>query len=338
MSFDKPVPHEDLIDALYKCKTVPEQMEMLASALSLSQDDVRNRIKFCQTLESLFKPFFSDFQIQIFGSTVNGLGFKGCDIDISFETSAEVKEKNFYLEPPDVPLVSEVIRGKVTPQQLSELPAKEKLLFIHNVLLEYYRDSEEAPIFINAYVPLVRFHHDKFGLKCDLTFKNKVAFSNTKLLYLYNKLDKRVTPLMMTVRYWAKHLEIIGKGLMFNSYTISLMTIFFLQSQKPPILPSAESVLSLCDNFRDDDMNDNSFLSIIEKIPPSKNEQSLDELLKEFFLFYLFFDFTRVICPMTGKAVPREEFFSQSENSRFKEKYNMCSRSYVSSTQCCRTC
>ncbi|GBN44180.1 Poly(A) RNA polymerase, mitochondrial [Araneus ventricosus] len=323
MSFDKPVPHEDLIAALYKCETVSEQMETLASTLSLRQDDIRNRIKFCQTLESLFKPFFIDFKIQIFGSTVNGFGFKGCDIDISFETSAKEKEKNFYLEPPDVPLVSEVMSGKVTPQEISELPAKEKLLFIHNVLLEYYMESENPPIFINAHVPLVRFHHDKFELKCDLSFKNKVAFANTKLLYLYYKLDKRVAPLMMTVRYWAKHLEIIGKGLMFNSYTISLMTIYFLQTRNPPILPSAESVLALYDNFKDDDMNDNSFLSILEKIPPSKNEQSLDELLKEFFFFYLFFDFTRVICPITATAVPREEFFSRSENSYFK-KNTLC--------------
>ncbi|XP_055947894.1 poly(A) RNA polymerase, mitochondrial-like [Argiope bruennichi] len=318
MSFDKPVPHEDLITALYKCKTISEQMKTLASTLSLCQDDVRNRIKFCRALELLFKPFFSDFKIQIFGSTVNGFGFKGCDIDLSFETPAEGKEKNFYIEPPDVPLVSEVTSGKVTPQQISELPPKEQLLFIHNVLLEYYRESEDAPIFINAHVPLVRFHHDKFGLKCDLTFKNKVAFANTKLLYLYHKLDNRVAPLMMTIRYWAKYLDIIGKGLMFNSYTISLMIIFFLQTRSPPILPSAESIIAWNDSFIADDMDDKSFLDILEKIPPSKNEQALDELLKEFFFFYLYFDFTQVICPMTAKAVPRKEFFSRSENSYFK--------------------
>lgn len=80
------------------------------------------------------------------------------------------------LEPPDVPMVSEVLSGKVSTEELSELPPKELLLFVHNVLLEYYKESSTPPIFINAFVPLVRFNHDKYKLKCDLTFKNRYVF------------------------------------------------------------------------------------------------------------------------------------------------------------------
>lgn len=79
-----------------------------------------------------------------------------------------------YLETPDVPLVSEVMCGKVTPEEISSLPSKEQLVFIHTLLLEFYKESKEAPIFINApQVPLVRFYHDKFKLKCDLSCRNK---------------------------------------------------------------------------------------------------------------------------------------------------------------------
>lgn len=59
------------------------------------------------------------------------------------------------------------------------------------------------------------------------------------------KLDERAIPLMMTIRYWAKHVELIGKGLLFNSYTIALMTLHFLQTRNPPVLPSTEYILSL---------------------------------------------------------------------------------------------
>ncbi|GFT94241.1 poly(A) RNA polymerase, mitochondrial [Nephila pilipes] len=275
MHFDQPVLHEELVKALRKCNSVTEQMEILVSILTLSPEDVKNRHKFCRTLELIFKPFFSNFKIQMFGSTMNGFGFKGCDIDMTFETSTELKEKIFYLETPNVPLVSEVIRGKVSPKEISELPFKEQLIFLHNVMLEYYKESIEPTIFINAHVPLVRFYHDKYNLKCDLTFKNKVAFANTKLLYLFFKMDKRVPPLLMTLRYWAKHLEITGKGLSFNTYTISLMVIFFLQNRNPPILPRADLILSLSDSFKIEDMSDESFLKIAEKIPPTENKETI---------------------------------------------------------------
>lgn len=318
MLFDQPVSHEEILKVLRKCNSVAEQMETLVSTVSLSPEDIKNRHKFCKTLELIFKPFFNNFKIQMFGSTMNGFGFKGCDIDMTFETSTDLKERIFYLETPNVPLVSEVICGKVSPKEVSELPPREQLIFLHNVMLEYYKESKEPSIFINAHVPLVRFYHDKYNLKCDLTFKNKVAFANTKLLYLFFKMDKRVPLLLMTLRYWAKHIEIIGKGLSFNTYTISLMVIFFLQNRNPPILPRADLLLSLSDSLKVEDMSDNSFLRIAEKIPPTENKETIGELLKEFFSFYVYFDFTRVICPLTATAVPREEFFSKEEHSKFK--------------------
>lgn len=78
-----------------------------------------------------------------------------------------------YLEQPDVPLVSEVLNGKISPAEIALLPPKEQLLFIHTVLLEFYRESEDPPIFIKAHIPLVRFYHDKYDLKCDLTCRNR---------------------------------------------------------------------------------------------------------------------------------------------------------------------
>lgn len=68
-------------------------MASLSSTLSLTPDDVDNRIYFMKMIESLLKPFFGDLKIQLFGSTLNGFGFKGCDLDMSFETITDVKEK-----------------------------------------------------------------------------------------------------------------------------------------------------------------------------------------------------------------------------------------------------
>lgn len=76
---------------------IEEQMASLSSTLSLTPDDVENRIYFMKVIESLLKPFFGDIKIQLFGSTLNGFGFKGCDLDMSFETFTDVKEKVNYI-------------------------------------------------------------------------------------------------------------------------------------------------------------------------------------------------------------------------------------------------
>lgn len=64
-------------------------MLALTSSLGLSPDDIENRIYFMKVVESLLKPFFGEIKMQIFGSTLNGFGFKGCDLDMSFETFTE---------------------------------------------------------------------------------------------------------------------------------------------------------------------------------------------------------------------------------------------------------
>ncbi|GIY28813.1 hypothetical protein CDAR_529712 [Caerostris darwini] len=314
---DGPVSHVELITSLYRCKTVSEQMEILSSTLGLTPEDRQSRKKFSNTLASLYKPFFENVKINVFGSSVNGFGFKGCDLDISFETSVEQKVKVTQELVPSNFLINQVINGEISPEEISNLHPKEQLVFAYYIMMEYFKELKNPLVSLNPHAPLVRFTYDRFNLKCDMTFKNKKASINTKLMFLYCKMDKRVVPLLMTIRYWAKHLGIIGKGRTFKSYTISLLVIYFLQTRKPPVLPSVESILSLSvDNFEYADIEDQSFLNILQKIPPSENKQTSAELLKEFFLFYLNFDFTRVICPINSKAIPREEF--KKENSKFK--------------------
>lgn len=65
-------------------------------------------------------------------------------------------------------------------------------------------------------------------------------------------------------------------------------------------------------------MNDTSFLQIRSHIPPSENKQTLSELLRDFFYYYLYFDFTRVVCPLIGSSLSREEFLSQYTSRRFR--------------------
>ncbi len=72
----------------------------------MTPQDVENRKEFCKALEETFKPYFSEFKVNLFGSSINNLGFKGCDADVSIQIESRENEvclkqvtyfKNIYL-------------------------------------------------------------------------------------------------------------------------------------------------------------------------------------------------------------------------------------------------
>lgn len=309
--YEKPVPYEVVASRLLKCSSIQEQMDGLCQILCLTPEDIKRRKELCLRIKKMLSPFFNNFRVQLYGSSANGFGFRGCDIDMSLNIIGDNRKPgraNFA--DPDVPSVHDFLEGRVSTDYIAKLSQRDQLLFIHSVFLEYYQENADPIVFYNAYVPIVRFHCGKFSLKCDLSFGNSVAFRNTKLLKLCRLMDERVTPVMMTIRYWAKHTGLIAGGPTFNTYTISLLVLYFLQTRTPPVLPSAEYLLSISEYLNNDDMEDESYHQALEKIPPSENKQTIVELLKEFFFYYAYFDYDQVMCPLTGSSLPRTKIYS----------------------------
>ena len=62
---------------------------------------------------------------------------------------------------------------------------------------------------------------------------------NTHLLYCYSQLDRRVRPLVVGVKKWARDCEINDASHnTLSSYALTLMVVFFLQAGvSPPVLP-----------------------------------------------------------------------------------------------------
>lgn len=65
---------------------VEEQFKTFCSTMSLTPEDVEKRKEFCHYLHEMLRPYFPNFRLHLFGSSINGLGFKGCDVDISIQT------------------------------------------------------------------------------------------------------------------------------------------------------------------------------------------------------------------------------------------------------------
>ena len=56
---------------------------MFYSFIRLPDENIKQRYAICKDLEKCLQPYFPSCSVHLIGSSVNGLGFKGCDVDLS---------------------------------------------------------------------------------------------------------------------------------------------------------------------------------------------------------------------------------------------------------------
>ena len=88
--------------------------------------------------------------------------------------------------------------------------------------------SRLVPI-ISARVPILKFIHRPTGIHCDISFKNRMSVQNTAFIRHCTEVDSRVRPLMLAVRYFAKHYSLAGGGggMKMSSYALTMIIITF---------------------------------------------------------------------------------------------------------------
>jgi poly(A) RNA polymerase GLD2 len=139
---------------------------------------------------------------------------------------------------------------------------------------------------IGAKVPIIKFHDSKNKIDCDINLNSHVGIRNTHLLKYYSIIDWRASPLILTVKRWAKYHDINDAAKQtLSSYSLALMTIFFLQFKcSPPVLPVLQNIYPEKFNSK----SDITQLRLNDNISnwTSYNTQSLGELFLEFLDFY----------------------------------------------------
>ncbi|XP_023230344.1 speckle targeted PIP5K1A-regulated poly(A) polymerase-like [Centruroides sculpturatus] len=312
---NRQVDHSDLIGKLSKCESVWEQTIVLQSEVSLNNDSLKLRKTIVNMLQNILSNFFPGSGVYMFGSSVNGFGFQGCDLDLHLKLP-----ESYFMDGIDLkdcaPKIEDVLSQKAI---LENLTHSAKAVFVHKVLRKYTKGIENI-LFIPSYrCPLVRFQLNVSNnlVNCDLTVGKGITIENSMLLYTYGQLDPdRIRPFIITLRYWGKYHELIGSGDKLTSYSFVLLCIFYLQTRKPPVVPTVLKLKELAENECIIGKWDCSFCRDVSKIPKSENKQSIRELLEGFFKFYAQFDFTlNVICPRTGNVVGKNEFMSDPEEN-----------------------
>ena len=159
--------YEDIKDSLSAISDINDQMKKLRSLCELEDNDINQREKIREFIENLLKELYPECKAQLFGSSVNGLGFKGSDIDVY------VGSKNGQ------DLNSNIQQQKMGRQILDKLQNCQK------------SDINGVEGILSATVPIIKFVHSKSGLECDLSFSNRRAMINSRFIKMCLEIDSR---------------------------------------------------------------------------------------------------------------------------------------------------
>eukprot|EP00794_Sanderia_malayensis_P003353 gene3353-3842_t len=316
-------------NALDVCKNVSSQMVALVDALQLTDEDLKLRKTVCKLLQGIFEEAYSNCKVAAFGSSVNQLGCKGCDLDLTIiSTDLDTMLNQKPQLQPQVEKRKEGCESNASCiTNSSASTVDDNIMEIGEILRRFLPGCKNVFPLTNAHCPIIKFHHKHSGLNCDLSINNRLAVANSELLHMYCKIDDRVRPLAYSLRIWAKSKGIAGKGAMqLTQYALVLMLISYLQQCKPPVLPCLQE-----DKSNDKKRNDESkidgwdcwFEKDINSLNENRNLSSAGELLFGFFRHFLAFDYKSNIISMKAttilpRGLLRDEFVKLGVEDKFK--------------------
>ncbi|XP_016016540.2 poly(A) RNA polymerase, mitochondrial [Rousettus aegyptiacus] len=290
-SNQSPPPNKKLFELLRDAESIDDQLNILLKEFQLTEENTKLRYLTCSLIEDVAAAYFPDCAVRPFGSSVNGFGKLGCDLDMFLDldeigkSDAHKTSGNFLMEFQVKNVASERI-------------ATQKILSVIGECLDHFGPGcVGVQKILNARCPLVRFSHQASGFQCDLTTNNRIALKSSELLYIYGAVDPRVRALVFTVRCWARAHSLTSSipGAWITNFSLTMMVIFFLQRRSPPILPTLDYLKTLAD--AEDkciiEGHNCTFICDLNRIKPSENTETLELLLKEFFEFFGNFSFNK---------------------------------------------
>lgn len=327
-----PVPINQLIERLSREESMDHQVTSLLEAYQLTEENSRLRFLVCSLLNDVAAAYFPECSVKPFGSSVNGFGKLGCDLDMFLDLDA-ISGANVKQPKSGLTLEFQMKRAN------SERAVTQSVLSVIGECVEQFGPGcVGVQKILNARCPLVRFAHQPSGFQCDLTANNRVAMKSTELLFLLGELDPRVRGLVFSVRCWARAHGVTSSvpGAWISNFSLTVMVLFFLQRRTQPIVPTLDRLHELAGPEERSviEGNDCSFTSDLEKIQPSSNTETLEQLLCAFFEFYGTFQFSRMsINIRKGKEQNKPEVSPLHIQNPFETSLNVSKNVNVSQLQ-----
>ncbi|XP_061877718.1 poly(A) RNA polymerase, mitochondrial-like [Entelurus aequoreus] len=285
------IPINNLMQKLCLEESIDQQIIRLTEACQLTEENSHLRFLVCSLLKDIAAAYFPECSIQPFGSSVNGFGKLGCDLDMFLDLD-NISGRN--LKTPKSALTLEYQMKRAD----SERTVTQSILSVIGECLDQFGPGcVGVHKILNARCPLVRFSHQPSGFQCDLTANNRVAMKSSELLYLYGQLDPRVRQLVFSIRFWARAHGVTSNipGAWITNFSLTVMVLFFLQQRRPAVIPTLNHLRELAGPADRSviEGNDCTFVSDVEKIQLQNSTETLEQLLSEFFEFYATFAFSK---------------------------------------------
>lgn len=291
--------NSELIELLSNSSSMSEQMRILYESTRLDEVGIRLRFITARQVEIALLGLFPECSVLPFGSSVNGFGKVGCDLDLGlrYSTSSVHKDSRLVFQSKEGGH-----NGRAHVQRQMEMLA--------DVLHVFLPGCSNVRRILKARVPIVKYSHDYTGLECDLSVTDLTGVYMSEMLWLYGSLDDRVRPLVFTVRRWAQSVGLTSPtpGKSISNFSLSALVIFYLQTVK--ILPH---FLQLVKMARPEDTRvageiNCTFVRNISLIPESNIDVDSGSLLTGFFDYFANFDYDRFgICLRSGKPISKPD-------------------------------
>ncbi|CAB3223378.1 unnamed protein product [Arctia plantaginis] len=326
------VDEDVMLQDMVKCSTVSEQMQLLYDRTFLNDFGTRLRYIVARQLECVLQSLYANIAVRPFGSSVNGFGRMGCDLDLVLtnvvtEDMLDASRRLVYQD--------KKCEGGRSPWQ-RHIESVGELLELR------VPGATRLQRILHARVPILKFSHEYTDLECDLCYNNMSGVYMSELLWQFGALDPRVRPLTFAVRRWAKTVGLTNPhpGRWITNFSLTLMVLFFLQQKSAEgcVLPPLKDLVKRAGKedvrITDESLNC-TFLRDLNKLPVecySQKKASLESLLLQFFEFYSQFEFQdKAISINEGTAVrkpnglplyivnPLEQALNVSRNVSFEE-------------------
>ncbi|XP_001355451.4 poly(A) RNA polymerase, mitochondrial [Drosophila pseudoobscura] len=301
---------EALLSQLRGAESIEQQVQLLHRHTQLNDLGVRMRFLAALQVQQAISGMFPAAQAHPFGSSVNGFGKMGCDLDLILRFDGETGgRKQSSGEPPSRLIYhtkENLSNGRSQTQRHMECFGDMLHLFLPGVC--------HVRRILQARVPIIKYHHEHLNLEVDLSMSNLSGFYMSELLYMFGEIDSRVRPLTFSIRRWAQACGLTNPspGRWISNFSLTCLVMYFLQQLRQPILPTIGALVKAAEakdvRVTEDGINC-TFGRDLERVGfQSRNTSSLSELLLQFFEFYSQFDFhNRAISLNEGRQLSKPD-------------------------------
>lgn len=284
----KCIDEDKLCEKLSSAESIDEQILILHRLTQLNELGIRLRYLAGHQLEMALNGMFPNIKACLFGSSINGFGKIGCDLDLILRLNnncGDISRSRLIYH-----TKMSRLNGRSQTQRQMEV--------IGDLMHVFLPAINNVRKILNARVPIIKYNHECLDLDIDFSMSNMTGFYMSELLYIYGEIDERVRPLVFCLRKWASLVGLTNSstpGRWITNFSLTVMVLFFLQNIKKPILPSMNALIKSAtpNDIRVTEDNINcTFLRDLNKLTfKTENTESLHHLLLQFFEFYSSFNF-----------------------------------------------